>query len=125
MIALMVCGGFFYAFAFDGFNVETATGGQVETWLAQAGRGNSGDGDDDDDEGYPCNCLGPPGYECEREDCANDEVECEITTKCHTNCGKCYLNEDGRPCADDAHCLNADSDEYICSGNCYVPDLTE
>ena len=40
MIALMVCGGFVYAFAFDGFNVETATGGEVEAWLAQAGGGN-------------------------------------------------------------------------------------
>ncbi len=34
MIALMVCAGFVYAFAFDGFNVETATGGEVESWFA-------------------------------------------------------------------------------------------
>ena len=39
MIAMMVCGGFVYAFAFDGFNVETATGGEVEAWLAEAGGG--------------------------------------------------------------------------------------
>ena len=42
MIALLVCSGFVYAFAFDGFNVETATGGEVEAWLTQAGGGGSG-----------------------------------------------------------------------------------
>ena len=42
MIALMVCGGFVYAFAFDGFNVETATQGDVEAWLAVAEGGSSG-----------------------------------------------------------------------------------
>ena len=41
LIALMVCAGFVYAFAFDGFNVETATGSEVEAWLAQAGASNS------------------------------------------------------------------------------------
>ena len=33
MIALLVCSGFVYAFAFDGFNVETATGDEVEAGL--------------------------------------------------------------------------------------------
>ena len=42
LIALMVFSGFVYAFAFDGFNVETATGGEVEAWLAAAGGGGSG-----------------------------------------------------------------------------------
>ena len=51
MIALMVCGGFVYAFAFDGFNVETATGGEVEAWLAAAGDG-SGSGS----QTYACIC---------------------------------------------------------------------
>ena len=37
MIALLIGSGFVYAFAFDGFNVETATGGEVEAWLVQAG----------------------------------------------------------------------------------------
>ncbi len=36
LIALMVCSGFVYAFAFDGFNVETVTGGEVEEWLDKA-----------------------------------------------------------------------------------------
>ena len=39
LIALLICGVFVYAFAFDGFNVETATGGEVEAWLAAAGGG--------------------------------------------------------------------------------------
>jgi len=43
LIALMVCSGFVYAFAFDGFNVETATGGEVEAWLVDAGGGGSGE----------------------------------------------------------------------------------
>ena len=34
LIALMVCGGFVYTFVFDGFNIEIATGGEVEAWLA-------------------------------------------------------------------------------------------
>ena len=37
MIALLIGSGFVYAFAFDGFNVETATGSEVEAWLVQAG----------------------------------------------------------------------------------------
>ena len=121
LIALMVCGGFVYAFAFDGFNVETATGGEVEAWLAQAGGGNSGG--DDEDEADPCNCIGPPGYECETKHCANDEVECEVILQCHTDCGKCYLNEEGRPCQTDVHCINENSDKYVCNGQCYVPEL--
>ena len=42
MIALLFCAGFVYAFAFDGFNVETTTGGEVEAWLAAADGGSSG-----------------------------------------------------------------------------------
>ena len=42
LIALMICSGFVYTFAFNGFNVETATGGEVDVWLAAAGGGSSG-----------------------------------------------------------------------------------
>ncbi len=42
LITLMVCGGFVYAVGFDGFNVQTATDGEVEAWLAAAGGGSSG-----------------------------------------------------------------------------------
>ena len=39
MIVLLFGAGFVYAFAFDGFNVQTATDGEVEAWLAGGGRG--------------------------------------------------------------------------------------
>ena len=45
LITLMICGGFVYAVGFDGFNVETATGGEVEAWLEAANGGGSGSGD--------------------------------------------------------------------------------
>ena len=34
LITLMVGIGFVYAFAFDGFNVETVPGSQLESWIA-------------------------------------------------------------------------------------------
>lgn len=43
LIALLFGAGFVYAFAFDGFDVETATGGDVEEWLEQASGGGSGE----------------------------------------------------------------------------------
>ena len=42
LIALMICGGLVYTFAFDGFNVQTVTDSEVEAWLAAAGDGSSG-----------------------------------------------------------------------------------
>ena len=42
LIALMICGGLVYTFAFDGFNVQTVTDSEVEAWLASAGDGSSG-----------------------------------------------------------------------------------
>ena len=48
MIALLFGAGFVYAFAFDGFNVETVPGSEVDAWLAAAGGVSSG-GD------YTCN----------------------------------------------------------------------
>ena len=64
LIALMVCSGFVYAFAFDGFNVETATQGDVEAWLAAAGGGGSGSGEEED----------PPSDD-EEEDPPSDDEE--------------------------------------------------
>ena len=75
LIALMVCVGFVYAFASDGFNVETATQGDVEAWLAAAGGVGSG--------GDSCSCgfANCPGSNC--SNCTN------ITSKCQTLCGTC------------------------------------
>ena len=42
LIALMICGGFVYTFAFDGFNVQTVTDSEVEAWLEAANGGGSG-----------------------------------------------------------------------------------
>ena len=74
MIALLVCSGFVYAFAFDGFNVETATGGEVEAWLAEASAESS--------------------YGTTPEDCvANFNDYCTITHKGKTwTCAKMCVN---------------------------------
>ncbi len=78
MIALLVCSGFVYAFAFDGFNVETATGGEVEAWLAQAGGGGSGGGSGDN----------PPT--CTRVTKNDNKKKCTLSNgnKCTHNCLK-------------------------------------
>ena len=60
LIALMVCGGFVYAFAFDGFNVETATGSEVEAWLAAASSGSS---------------SGSPSYTCDSDMCTGESPQ--------------------------------------------------
>lgn len=57
MIALLFGAGFVYAFAFNGFNVETVTGGEVETWLAQAA--------------VPCSC-GKDHCVCERQNASGN-----------------------------------------------------
>ena len=54
LIALLICAGIVYAFGFNGFNVQTATNGNVDAWLAQAGDGNCGGGGGD--ENPPCDC---------------------------------------------------------------------
>ena len=77
MIALMVCGGFVYAFAFDGFNVETATGGEVEAWLAAASGGGSG--------AYRV-CT------CGRDRCPGQGCSACGTYDCKSFCGQCSCN---------------------------------
>ena len=78
MIALLFGAGLVYAFAFDGFNVETVTGGEVETWLAQAG------------DAAPCNCK---NNHCE---CGNQRASGNnpcgnqtITWPCPSSSSKC------------------------------------
>ena len=73
LIALMVCGGFVYAVGFDGFNVQTATGDEVEAWLAAASGGTSG--------GNSCSCgfENCPGSNC--SDCTENGVGCDIVCK--------------------------------------------
>ena len=84
LIALMVCGFFVYAFAFDGFNVETVTGGEVDAWLAQA----------DGDCNYNCGhtkCPGDAGKKCKKCN-SKKQFRCKDTcpkgNPCHTTCMK-------------------------------------
>ncbi len=94
MITLLFGAGFIYAFAFDGFNIETVPGGEVEAWLASAGGSGSGGSDtpddggdtpDDDtpgdgDEGGPCDCpgVGAPYGDC---NCGNQTFKKTKTDK--------------------------------------------
>ena len=94
LITLMVCGGFVYAVGFDGFNVQTATGGEVEAWLAAAGGGSSGGsgggGSDDmpDDDGE-----GDPSEDREEGEVGTDPCDCysnirqDMRTHADCKCG--------------------------------------
>ena len=94
LIALMVCSGFVYAFAFDGFNIEIATGGEVEAWLAQANGGGSGDDD------CSCGAEGCDTSNCRPEDCT--------VRKCPKGC-----LQPGEMCGCTAQC-----NTYDCEGRC-------
>ena len=96
LIALMVCAGFVYAFAFDGFNVETATGGEVEAWLAAAGAGGRSGS-----QPYACKCKHASTGFCDcksqtkpnKKECDDNEVrgcqpKCRVSARCK-NVGKC------------------------------------
>ena len=77
LITLMVCGGLVYAVGFDGFNVETATGGEVEAWLEAANGGGSGN-----------------SYTCDNAACggngnANDQYSGCPARKGQANCTGC------------------------------------
>ena len=101
MIVLLFSAGFVYAFAFDGFNVQTVTGGEVEAWLEAAGGSVSGiDGD-------KCTC----GWrECPRSSCIY--LNC-TPFDCQPGCGTCSC---------DLFCGNASgilcvSTEGVCDEN--------
>ena len=93
LIALLICGVFVYAFAFDGFNIETATGGEVEAWLAV------GDnyGKDCDNDGCVQSWAGCPGNGC--TDCEKQDSNCSSNCKHgHQGCGNtgnCPFNSSG------------------------------
>ena len=85
LIALMVCAGFVYAVGFDGFNVETATGDEVEAWLAAAGGGSYSGGPE------PCDCLLSfmPFDGCSTDLCESDDVN----SKGHCGNEKAYCSD--------------------------------
>ena len=84
LIALMVCSGFVYAFAFDGFNVETATGGEVEAWLAQEA-GADAYNETCDNCGYSSSCPGA-GCECTGSGITPCNDKCKGNGKCKPTC---------------------------------------
>ena len=92
MIALLLGAGFVYAFAFDGFNVETVPGGKVEAWLAQA---------------YACN------YDCSYELCPAKE-------KNTGNCNNCSKKKFCKSCYKTHKCKDSGGCPYLvnASGGC-------
>ena len=112
LITLMVCAGFVYAFAFDGFNVETTTQGEVEAWLAAASGGGSGG----DDEPEPCMCLtsymvydGCPTDLCEYDDaCGDDKAYCSdnCAHKGNGGCSSCKIYTDSQGTTHNLQCAN-------------------
>ena len=113
----MVCSGFVYAFAFDGFKVETATGGEVEAWLAAAGGGGSG-GDDPDP--VLCDCLsnfmtydGCSTDLCESDGaCGNKKAYCsgDCAQKGTGGCSTCSIYTD----SEGTHNLNCANEGDLC-----------
>ena len=92
MIALLLGAGFVYAFAFDGFHIETVPSAEVETWLAQA---------------YACN------YDCSYELCPAKE-------KNTGNCNNCSKKKFCKSCYTTHKCKDSGGCPYIvnASGGC-------
>ena len=79
LIALMICGGLVYTFAFDGFNVQTVTNSEVEAWLAAAGgsSGSSGGSGGGGTENTPPESPTPENPEGGNEEEGEDDEEDE------------------------------------------------
>ena len=112
MVALLLGAGFVYAFAFDGINVETVPGAEVDAWLAQEGEGDYGDDDDDTpedgDEGDPCKCsaTSDPYGECT---CGNQIFRKTKTDKKGSWKDPCGGVVDPYPCPNGDGCRNSHS----------------
>ena len=104
MIALLLGAGFVYAFAFDGFNVETVPGGEVEAWLAQA------DGGDSD----------PPGdCDCGNTDCHVTQDDGTVKKGCKAKksdgSNPCKNNTRKYPCPATADCRGKGGGDHKCT----------
>ncbi len=92
MITLLFGAGFVYAFAFDGFNVETVPSGEVDAWIAETGGVSSGGGYTCDSDA--CKGNGNPGEQyanCPaRGSGATDNCTgcSRVTTYCKPKCSK-------------------------------------
>jgi len=115
LITVLFCAGFVYAVAFDGFNIETVTGGDVDAWLAAASSGGSGTKTKDCDNSS-CNPIiggfaGCPGNGC---------TDCEKKTPnlCDTNCKQGHQG-----CGNTGSCpYNAKGSGYCSNGQAGCPD---
>ncbi len=90
LITLMICGGFVYTFAFDGFNVQTVTDSEVEAWLEKAS-GQENYGKDCDNNACVQSWAGCPGNGC--RDCTSngDAIRnCTIDKRGNSKCGRSH-----------------------------------
>ena len=116
MIALLLGAGFVYAFAFDGFNVETVPNSEVDAWLAQESGGNYGGYDPD-----PCDCLsaymtydGCSTDLCESPGaCGDDKASCSGDCAQGGNCSTCSIYTD----SEGTHNLNCANEGDLCGDN--------
>ena len=108
MIVLLFGAGFVYAFAFDGFNVETATGGEVEAWLAQAGGGGSGSGG-----GAVCTCGN--AYCSAEVSVWKDGKEKKVTKHGCKSDNKCSGQTRKYPCPASANCRGKGGGAHRCT----------
>lgn len=104
MIALLFGAGFVYAFALDGFNVETVPSTEVDAWLAV---GNNY-GKDCDNDGCVQSWAGCPGNGCTGCD--------KISSNCTQGPGKKACGHSHDKCGNTGHCpFNSGGGTGYCS----------
>ena len=101
----MVCSGFVYAFAFDGFNVETLPGAEVEVWIAQV----EGGGEYDENScNHNCGKTKCPGYATPRKKCkkcqSKTQFRCTDGCKGGNGCHKTCIKAGDRWCQGATQC---------------------
>jgi len=112
MISLLLGAGFVYAFAFDGFDVESVSGDEVETWLELSVGPNYGKNCDSDTcLKLGAGCTGRDDDPC--RNCTFQDSNCSSNCKHgHQGCrktGKCPYN-------------NLKNNKYCSSGGNTCPD---
>ena len=116
MIALMVCAGFVYAFAFDGFNIETVTGGEVEKWIELSVGPN-----------YGKNCTNDGCVQSWAGCTGSADNQCTNCTDQSSNCtqgpGKKKCGHSHRKCGDTGDCPfnSGGGNKYCSSGGSTCP----
>ena len=124
LIALMVCCGFVYTFAFDGFNVRTVTDSEVEAWLGKAS-GQENYNKDCNNNACVSSWAGCPGNGC--TDCTSngDNIRnCAIDKRGNSKCGRSHS---GCGTSSKPKCPfnSGTSKKYCANGGNSCPDGTE